>query len=131
MSSNGKTPKPVFDFSGVSRQWSQSFMVTMQSAARAQLALERPLRPGLDDDAIQAYFDAKDAALDKIGELSDQQLELVIQVLKTVPREWLIEGAPEDLDWSNKTSYDWIQDDRYTEILQLVQSGEARKLAKN
>jgi hypothetical protein len=131
MSSNGKAPKPVFDFSGVSRQWSLSFMKSAQAAARAQLTLQRPIRAGMSEDAIQAYYDAQDAALDKISELSDEQLDLIVQVLKDVPREWLIAGAPDDLDWGNKEHYDWIQDERYTELLNMVMSGEARKLAKN
>lgn len=131
MSSNGKSPKAVFDFSGVSRDWSQQFLMTAHRAARAQNTLERPLRPNATDDQIQAFYDAREQALDAIGTLMDQQLDLVRQVLKDVPREWLISGAPDELDWSVAKSYDWIQDGRYTEILQMIQSGEARAKAKN
>lgn len=131
MSDKVKAPKPVFDFKRVSRQWSLSFMKTAQAAAKAQLTIQRPIRPGMSEDAIQAQFDAQEAALDKISVFSEEQLDLIVQVLIEVPREWLIDGAPDVLDWSNKEHYDWIQDERYTEILNMVMSGEARKLAKN
>lgn len=126
-----KSPKPTFDFSNVSREWSQSFFKSAQKAAKAQIALQRPLRTGATDEQVQAYYDAQDAALDEIGKISDEQLALVQQVLTGVPSEWLIAGAPDDLDWSKSESYQWIQDDRYTEILRLIQSGEARTKAKN
>lgn len=128
---NAKSPKPKFDFSCAPRDWSQTFFKTAHKAAKAQVALERPLHPDSTADQIQAYYDAKDAALDTIAGISDEQLDLVRQVLKAVPDEWLIPGAPADLDWSEVASYSWIQDDRYTEILQMIQSGEARKQAKN
>ena len=52
------------------------------------------------------------------------------QVLVDVPREWLIKDAPEELDWCKVESYDYIQEPRYGEILGLLQTGEARTLAK-
>lgn len=131
MSSNGKKIAPVFDFSGVSRQWSMEFTKTAQTAAKAQLTLQRPIPKGATDEQIQAYYDRQDAALDSIGGIAEEQLRLVSKVLKSVPREWLIEGAPDELDWNNSDSYNWIQDQYYTEILQMIQSGEARKTAKN
>jgi len=129
MSENGSTP--TFDFSGVSREWSQQFFKLAQIATRAQITLQRPLRPDATPEQIEAFYDKQDKALDIIGELSDQQLALIAQVLKEVPEDWLISGAPGGLDWSDKASYQWIQDDHYAEILQMVQSGEARKKAKN
>lgn len=129
--SNGKALKATFDFSNVSRDWSQQFLKTAQQAARAQNTLERPLRTNATEDQIQAFYDARDLALDTIGLLADQQLELVRQVLKDVPADWLIGGAPDELDWSNAESYQWIQDTHYTEILRMIQSGEARAKAKN
>lgn len=131
MSTNGKKIAPTFDFTGVSRQWSMAFMKSVQAATKAQLTLQRPIRQGATDEQIQAYFDAQEAAVDLLPRLIEEQLDLIVQVLKDVPREWLIDGAPEVLDWTQKPSYDWIQDERYSEILQMVQSGEARKQAKN
>ncbi len=131
MTNNSKTPKPIFDFSGVSREWSQSFFKTAKTAAKAQIALTRPLHPDASPDAVQAYYDAQEQAIETIGNVSEEQLQLIKQVLKDVPKEWLIVGAPENIDWCQNESYDWIQDDHYTEILLMIQSGEARKTAKN
>lgn len=119
-------PKPTFDFTKVSRQWSKAMSASIQKATRAQLTLMRPAPTG-NSDAIQAHYNAQSEALDIVENISDEQAALVAQVLTNVPREWLIEGAPEALDWSNIDSFDWIQEPCYGEILNMIQSGEARK----
>lgn len=119
--------KPTFDFTKVSRQWSKAMSASIQKATRAQLTLQRPAPTG-DAAAIQAHVDNQLAAIDVIENISDEQAELVAQVLKDVPREWLIEGAPDALDFSRIASFDWIQEARYGEILELLTTGEARKL---
>ncbi len=139
--------KPTFDFSKVSRQWSKAFSKSIMNATRAQIILNQPfpqlyIPKGTNKDAAQLIrqqfqSDAQklrveqDEAVQIIEELGDEQAELVAQVLRFVPGEWLIEGAPAVLDWGEIESFDWIQEDRYAEILEMIQSGEARILAKN
>jgi len=125
----GDELKPTFNFSKVSRQWSKSFATSVQNATRAQITLQRPAPVG-DSTALQAHLDAQEKALDVIAQISDEQAGLIAQVLTDVPPEWLIDGAPEAIDWSKIESFDWIQEEYYGEILNLIQSGEARTLAK-
>jgi hypothetical protein len=124
-------PKPTFDFTKVSRRWSQAMAASIQRATKAQIVLTRPPPKTEDDKAIQAHFDAQEKALDVYAELADEQAGLIAQVLVDVPREWLIPGAPEELNWGDAASFDYIQEQKYSQILALIQSGEARTLAKN
>lgn len=135
--SSTKKLQPVFDFSRVGKKWQDEFQASAEKASHAGFTMQRPLRkqkPDEDDDTygdyVQSFYDAKEAAVDQISIMQNTQTKLIAQVLVSVPREWLLVNAPEDLDWSKEASLDYIQSDRYEELLNLVQSGEARKLAK-
>jgi hypothetical protein len=123
--------KPKFNFSNVNRQWSKQMGQSIQKATRAQITLSRPVPTGVDSATVQAHFDAQEAALDVYEQLADEQAALIAQVLVDVPREWLLANSPEIIDWSDPASFDFIQEEKYGEILALIQSGEARTLAKN
>lgn len=128
--SNGAMPR--FDFSRVSRRWNKQFSASIGKVTKAQIAMTRPLPAGADDAAIQAHYDRMEAAVDTIETVADEQARLVCEVLVDVPREWLIEGAPKALDWSEPESLDWVRSDKYQEILFMIQTGEAaRQAAKN
>lgn len=121
-----------FDFSRVGRGWNREFFRTITRAGRAQLALQRQLKPDATMDEINAYIESQDAALVELDAISDEQAVLLAQVLADVPQEWLIEGAPDDLDWSDVGSLDFIQTDRYGEILERLRTRDvARDDAKN
>lgn len=126
---NGAMPR--FDFSRVSRRWNKQFSASIATVTKAQIAMQRPAPVG-DDAAIQAHYDRMDAAVDSLQTVADEQARLVCEVLMDVPREWLITGAPEGLDWDNPESLDWVRADKYQEILMMIQTGEAaRQAAKN
>ena len=101
----------------------------MQDGTRAQMTIAKPMPT--DPVAIDAHYKAVDEALDFLNELSDMQAKLVAQVLVDVPREWLIAGCPDDIDWSDFNSLDYVQEPRYADLLDLIRTGEARSLAKN
>lgn len=122
-------PQPTFDFSRVSRKWNQAFVASISKATRAQTAMLRPLPGDADEDATQRHYDRVEQAINDLEALMEEQAALIAQVLVDVPREWLIEGAPDGLDWGQTASLDWIQSGRYSEILEMVQSGEARRQA--
>jgi len=129
--------KPTFDFSRVSRKWHKDFLASTSKATRATMAIQRPMKPNATPDEIQAHYDRVEQALVDLQQLSDEQAALVAQVLASVPVEWLIEGAPQSLDWHNPDSLDWVQADRYEAILMQLQTRqssereEARRNAKN
>jgi hypothetical protein len=58
---------------------------------------------------------------------------MISRILKTVPKAWLTTDAPAEIDWSNPDNLDYIQVDRYAQLLQLIgqnrhylASGEAK-----
>lgn len=126
---NGKNA-PVFDFSRVSRQWNKAFAASFRKAAHAQTSVMRPAPEDGDRETMQAHYDRIDAAVDALEALADEQAALIVQVLADVPAEWLLESAPEQIDWSQVASLDYIQSDKYMEILLLIQNGEAQKMVR-
>jgi hypothetical protein len=121
-----------FDFTRVGRGWSNEFFKTITRAGRAQLALQRQLKPDADAAEIDAFLDRQDAALVEMERIGDEQAVLLAQVLVDVPEDWLIEGAPDDLDWNAVESLDFIQSDKYGEILEMLRTRDIpRDDAKN
>lgn len=115
---NGSGPK--FDFSKVSRQWYRDFQSSLAQATRIQVILKRELTDEMSDEQADALLDRQEKALDEFEALGDHQAELLVQVLIDVPREWLLANAPDEVDWSKAESLDYIQGNRYTEILELM-----------
>lgn len=119
-SKNGAGPK--FDFSKVTRQWNRDFGRTMTDAARAQLIMQREPDDDMTTAEFNALLDRQEQAVLDIEKLADQQAELLVQVLVDVPNAWLLADAPTPLDWSDVKSLDYIQADRYGEILERLRS---------
>lgn len=114
----------VWDFSKVSRKWHKAFAKSIREASKAGLLLSRPAPIG-DDEAMRAHLDAQAGAMDAMEQYADEQQALIAQVLVSVPDSWLSSGAPDDLDYSDPESLDWLMPDRYAELLRQVQTGEA------
>ncbi len=140
MSSNGKRKaksepeeKATFDFRRVSRQWTESWYETSEKVSRAVNIMQRPIPDDLDDDEIQMRWDAKDAALLTIKQAAAEQRALISQVLVDVPRSWLLVdiSLPEMIDWRQVESLDFMHDEGFNKLLNMVNSGEARNTAKN
>lgn len=124
--------KPTFDFTRVGRQWNQAFARSLTQAARVQLVLQRVPNDDMDDDAVDALLDRQEAALGDLEALGDRQAALLAQVLVSVPESWLLPGAPDDLDWSEVASLDYVQSDRYAEMLDMLRTrNPAEDNAKN
>jgi len=121
-----------FDFTKVGRSWSRDFLKSLATASRAQLALQRLPAADATDDEVNALLDKQEQALADLEQLSDVQARLLCQVLVDVPPAWLVEGAPNEIDWSAVESLDWIQADRYTQIFEILRTRNvARDDAKN
>lgn len=127
---NGSGPK--FDFSRVSRQWNREFAQSMTQAVRVQLILQRQPSDDMSDEEFNALLDRQEQAVSDLEKLADKQAELLVQVLADVPTAWLLPDAPDALDWSQVASLDYIQADRYSEILDLLRTKDvAGEDAKN
>lgn len=114
--------KPKFDFSRVSRQWNNELTRSLTQAARVQLVLQRQPNDDMSDDDVDALFDRQERALDELEALAETQAALLVQVLAEVPTSWLLPNAPDDLDWSKVESLDFVQADRYAEMLNLLRT---------
>jgi len=44
--------------------------------------------------------------------------------------DWLVDGAPDDLTWDDVDDLDWLQADRFDELVQLAGSSR-QESAKN
>lgn len=120
MSENGSKPK--FDFTKVSRKWNNELGRSLMQVARMQVVMQRQPHEGMDDEEIEALLDRQEQAIDELETLADTQAALLVQVLVDVPRDWLLPDAPDELDWSQVESLDYIQSRRYGEILEMVRT---------
>ena len=120
MSENGNKPK--FDFTKVSRQWNRDWARSLAQALRAQVVVQREPNDDMSDAEVDALRDKQDQALVEFEVIADQQAELLVKVLADVPSEWLLPNAPDHPDWSKVESLDYIQADRYMEILDLLRT---------
>jgi hypothetical protein len=121
-----------FDFTRVGRTWSRDFLGSMTRASRVALVLQRNIPPTATPDEIDALLDRQEKALVDLEAMSDEQARLLSLVLVDVPREWLLENAPEEIDWGVIDNLDYIQSDRYGEILERLRTRNvAQDDAKN
>jgi len=50
---------------------------------------------------------------------------MLARQLVSVPRDWLVPGAPENIDWSEPQSLDWLQGRRIEELQAAMFAGTA------
>jgi len=99
--------RPAFDFARFSHRDSKAL-------GRVQLRLQRLAAQvgdagNMDDDT----FDAKMAELDSLVLEAESVISLA---LVSVPRSWLVEGAPDALDWSDVASLEWVRADKFDDL---------------
>lgn len=49
------------------------------------------------------------------------------KVVVSVPRSWVVEDAPKNLDWSKAESFEWVDSDRMTALLALAAGDREKK----
>ncbi len=134
------TEQPTFDYGRVGTDWRDAFSKAMTDVTEAQFVINRPLPRSIadeddtnyDEDKVQAFYDKRDAALAVIKDSPTVQKNLMAQVLVDVPRGWLLDDAPEDIDWSKPDNLKYVSYDGYSKLLSVwIQGGGARAKAKN
>jgi len=149
-----KGDQPTFDYNRVGTSWREEFTKSLNDVAEAGMVAQRPLtaRPPTEidsdaddetvdkynaalekyDKAVDAYYEKRDAAMALIREAPELQKRLMAQVLVDVPRAWLLDEAPDIIDWSNPDNLKYISYDGYDKLLTVwIQGGGARAKAKN
>jgi hypothetical protein len=96
--------QPIFDFSHYSHKQAKANELNGLRLVRLVNQARNP-----DAFATEEEFEAALARVADLLALLEQQLSFV---LVDVPRAWLIEGAPADLDWSDPASQEWVREDK-------------------
>lgn len=104
---------------GVARR----FSLLQSRMAAAQQALARAAE-NEDGDALERAMERVDQAM------SDIQA-MIASLVIDIPRSWLVEGAPEAMDWSDAASLDWLEAARFNDLLALVAGVPQVDAAKN
>lgn len=118
---NGNAPEPVFDLSQVNRNWRMKWTETTIRVTELQAGLTSLEQPeGDDPKASQAWALEQVQAMREIQTLAATQTTLLAQVLVSVPREWLSNDAPEELDWHDPESLGYVLEVRYAELVQAL-----------
>lgn len=117
------------DFSNVSRKWGKTWYKINRDEgmiATREVPEAADMADMTDEQKAEArkFIEDTYATLDRIMEERDK---LIAQVLVDVPRGWLVDDAPDDLDWSDPENLDWLRQDRYADVLKAVNEGRSAK----
>lgn len=100
--------QPVFNFDRFSWKDAKTITRIQAEAARAAALLADPAALK-DEDAFEGALAAQDAVYEKLQ-------AYISRVLVSVPRSWLVSDAPEDLDWSDPASLDWLRGQSFAKL---------------
>jgi hypothetical protein len=120
----GKAPQAVFDFTKVGRDFTRQWTELVARATATGKIMTTLMPNGNSRDELEEFEDLHAEYHMKLAAIGDEQAVLVARILKSVPKSWLIVDAPLELDWSQVESLDYIQADRYAQILQTVGQGK-------
>ena len=84
-----KKPEPEIelDFSLAGRKWRRKWMLKA------------------------AELDSVSDNMDSLLEMEDEMLIMATEVVKSIPKEMLIDSAPDEIDWDNPESFDYVRAD--------------------
>jgi len=100
--------QPVFNFERFS--WKDAKNISrIQAEARRASALLADTESIKDKDTFEAAWADQEAVFDKLQ-------AYICRVLVSVPRSWVVEDAPEDLNWSDPTSLDWLRSPSFSKL---------------
>jgi hypothetical protein len=119
-----KEPEATFDFTKVGRGFMREWGASVDRATRALKVLAGLQPQGNSRADLEEFEELCDEYKKKLDDEADKQSLMICQILKGVPKSWLIAGAPEHIDWSLDESLDYIQADRYAQLAGMVGSGK-------
>jgi hypothetical protein len=126
-------PQPTFDFTRVGRGFMREWGASVERATRYTKVLMNLQPNGNSRADLEEFETLSEEYKEKFDAEADVQSEMISRILKSVPKSWLISDAPEGIDWSNPENLDYIQVDRYAQLLQTIgqnrhylASGEAK-----
>jgi hypothetical protein len=117
-------PQPAFDFTKVGRGFMREWGASVERATRYAKVLMNLQPEGHSREDLEEFETLCDEYKAKFDAVADEQAEMISRILKSVPKSWLVTEVPAEIDWSNVDSLDYIQVDRYAQLMQIV--GENR-----
>ena len=116
--------RPEFDFSEYN--W-----VEAREMARLQHEAERAVAL-LEEKSVLLNIDQFEAALEEERRVMDQLEEGVAHLLVSIPRDWLIASAPDEIDWSKRDSFKWLRANRFRSLqLALAEASGPERVSGN
>ena len=108
--------QPVFDFSRWSWGQQKDASRLLMQALHVQALLNKPSILGNRED-----FDRVMEQLDAITLANERNL---CSVLVSVPRGWLVDSAPEEIDWSDPESLNWVVGPRFNDLMAAMRTAQ-------
>lgn len=116
-------PQPTFDFTKVGRNFTREWGASVDKATRALKVLSGLQPTGHSREELEEFDTLCTEYKAKLDEEADAQSLLICKILKSVPKSWLVQDAPSEIDWTDEESLDYIQADRYAQLAQMVGDG--------
>ena len=104
--------KPIFDFTRFSWRDAKSISRLQARATRVSALL--------DSTETMLNRDAFDEAMAAQDEVFDELQAYIARVLVSVPASWLVPDAPDDLEWSDPDSLDWLRGNAFSELRAMM-----------
>lgn len=132
MSGENGAEMPVFDFSQVNRRWRKRWLETQARGTEIQYGLLEKIPPGEEASKEENVEFGRFSilAIRELQAIGDEQAGLIAQVLESVPQDWLSDDAPDDLDWSDPESQGWLLEERFGDLVQMLNT-ERQANSKN
>jgi hypothetical protein len=124
---NGASAGPVFDFSIISRFWGKAWNTLSKEATELQVAAMEAEGPpeDIEDEkarrkAMVKFGKSQSEILTRLEKIGADQEKLIAMVLDSVPREWLASDAPDEIDWRDPASLDWLLENKFPALVQAL-----------
>jgi hypothetical protein len=120
----------VCDFSGASRRWGYRWgQIELDTPILIEL-VNTPAPDDVSDEDLHQIKVGQREARQQLHAIMDEQNALIAQVLRDVPAEFLVRGAPEEIDWGDPDNIlDWVREDciGYVVLGVTLAKGESAK----
>ena len=117
--------RPEFYHEKISYIMGSNFNQLNRNINKVNLFLETSLKDDVSQEERLQFSVARSEALDESDKLMLQMREFMNIIIKSIPRSWLIDGAPKkigDGEWLN-----YVRRDRFVEVGEAYQSDGVRR----
>ena len=118
---NGDKPSGVVcDYSKIGRGWSKRITRLQADVSKANVVVIAKQNDDATDAQRFEFMKERAIAAETVADADEETDVLLTKVIVSVSRQWLLEDAPKDLDWSDPDSIEWVREDRYGELIKEV-----------